>query len=285
VYHQHDTASKFDLWILLNPSTDCVVETQLEALESPASSIALSRLRDDPSQFHSLICASYIQNWRWYLRHLGELFEQKNDPAFALDHMRATALVLSFDSVRGLRDLHDDVIALSAHCSGDLKIVDTLKNKLSQQESLEPYSTLLVGYIESLTVLQNRIRNTIDLIAYALDIKNQEEASDLNKHLYRLTSENVDDNATVKLITVVSLVYLPGSFVGTLYGANFFAFDATTKRFLFSRKDFWIWAVTWIGLTLLTFLAYGLFVHRHKTRPDRKDGPVVFQRTFKISEP
>lgn len=180
MYHQHDTASKFDLWILLNPSTDCVVETQLEALESPASSIALSRLRDDPSQFHSLICASYIQNWRWYLRHLGELFEQKvsrprrfcpailtpfqNDPAFALDHMRATALVLSFDSVRGLRDLHDDVIALSAHCSGDLKIVDTLKNKLSQQESLEPYSTLLVGYIESLTVLQNRIRNTIDLV-------------------------------------------------------------------------------------------------------------------------
>jgi hypothetical protein len=69
--------------------------------------------------------------------------------------------------VQELRDLHDDVIALSAHCNGDLKIIDTLKTRqpgTGDGHILEPYSALLHGYIESLTVLQNRIRNVIDLV-------------------------------------------------------------------------------------------------------------------------
>ena len=51
-------------------------------------------------------------------------------------------------------------------------------------------------------------------IAYALDTKNQKEAAKLNEHMSNLTTETVDDSATVKLITIFSLVYLPGNFVG-----------------------------------------------------------------------
>ena len=51
-------------------------------------------------------------------------------------------------------------------------------------------------------------------IAYALDTKKQDAAAKLNEHMAGLTTETMDDNATVKLITVFSLFYLPGSFVG-----------------------------------------------------------------------
>jgi hypothetical protein len=57
-------------------------------------------------------------------------------------------------------------------------------------------------------------------IAYALDTKNQDAAAVLNGHMANLTTETMDDNATVKLITVFSLIYLPGSFVGVSRGPS-----------------------------------------------------------------
>ena len=74
---------------------------------------------------------------------------------------------MSFTEVQQLRDLHDDVIALSAHCNGDLNVLKALTTQqtgIANSQLLEPYSALLLGYIESLTVLQNRIRNLIDLV-------------------------------------------------------------------------------------------------------------------------
>jgi hypothetical protein len=69
--------------------------------------------------------------------------------------------------VQQLRDLHDDIIALSAHCNGDLNIIETLRKQqtnIANSQPLEHYTALLLGNIESLTVLQNRIRNLIDLV-------------------------------------------------------------------------------------------------------------------------
>ena len=66
-----------------------------------------------------------------------------------------------------LRDLHDDIIALSAHCNGDLNVIEALRKQqtsVSNSQLFEPYSALLLGYTESLTVLQKRIRNLIDLV-------------------------------------------------------------------------------------------------------------------------
>ena len=40
---------------------------------------------------------------------------------------------------------------------------------------------------------------------------------------------------------------------------NFFVFDAQARRILVS-DDFWKFVVTWIPLTLLTFLGYGLMM-------------------------
>lgn len=62
--------------------------------------------------------------------------------------------------------MYDDALALSAYCSGDLKVVETLKQQTSMASSqhLEPYEALLLGYIESLTLLQSRICNILDLV-------------------------------------------------------------------------------------------------------------------------
>ncbi len=46
-----------------------------------------------------------------------------------------------------------------------------------------------------------------------LDLNSQGTARDINDNMLRLTKDTVDDSAAVKIVTLVTLVYLPASFV------------------------------------------------------------------------
>ena len=48
---------------------------------------------------------------------------------------------------------------------------------------------------------------------------------------------------------------------------NLFVFNQQTMKIMIA-DDFWIYIVTWIPLTLLTFLGYGVLVLRHKPRAE-----------------
>lgn len=51
-------------------------------------------------------------------------------------------------------------------------------------------------------------------LANEIDIKNQEDSAKVNQHLFDLTRETVDDSANVRVITIVTLFYVPASFIG-----------------------------------------------------------------------
>jgi hypothetical protein len=60
----------------------------------------------------------------------------------------------------------------------------------------------------------------VEQVGYTLTLHNQLEAANIDRQLLeltdglkRLTQDTVDDSATVKIITFVSAVYLPGSFI------------------------------------------------------------------------
>lgn len=80
----------------------------------------------------------------------------------------AAAASLSFDQVQSLRNLHDNVLSLSAFCLGSLNIIKTLESvpeaRFTDLYSLHPFSDQLRGYNESLSVLGKRIVNAIDLV-------------------------------------------------------------------------------------------------------------------------
>ncbi|BCS04314.1 uncharacterized protein AKAW2_80115A [Aspergillus luchuensis] len=110
------------------------------------------------------------------------------------------------------------------------------------------------------------MRNAIDLAGYTLSLHNQLETArvdrelrDLTSSLKRLQEDNMNDSAAVKVITFVSAIYLPGSFIVSLYGMNFFVFDEDLRQIVIA-KDFWVFLATWLPLTLVTGLIYVLIV-------------------------
>lgn len=98
-----------------------------------------------------------------------------------------------------------------------------------------------------------------------LDLQNQASSDRISTRMLRLTRESVDDNATVRVITVCTLIYLPASFMATFFGMNFFEFGSDIRA-LRASPNFWIYVAATIPLTMITVGAWYVFKLQH----DRK---------------
>ena len=140
---------------------------------------------------------------------------------------------------------------ISAYLEATITILETLKDSKAATPSregviedafdaadrLSSYLLQLKGSLSSVDVLQKRIQGILVLVssinhrpcyqikcqpadiiknAEALSMKAQITAERVNDHLLHLTEETVEYSATVRIITVVTLIYLPSTFIAVL---------------------------------------------------------------------
>ncbi|KAL4871455.1 hypothetical protein BDV12DRAFT_28771 [Aspergillus spectabilis] len=72
------------------------------------------------------------------------------------------------------------------------------------------------------------------------------------------------DSNMMKTIAVVSIFYLPGTFVSGLFGTNFFSFQADPGNTWLVAKEFWIYWVVTIPLTMATIGVWAIWHFREK---------------------
>ncbi|KAF7175058.1 hypothetical protein CNMCM7691_006462 [Aspergillus felis] len=231
IYHHH--TPKRDVIILLHPNETSVLDVRLLELlglkpsinsrSSDQSNHSVNSLLRNPASLHSLVMSTFSGNWRWFLRHLGYRFEPYNDRAFGMTPEKLTPQE-SFNHLVTLRNLNDWVNKARASCEGTLDLVLRLKDSFHECNEHEPR---IRSYIQSCDGLTPRVRNTTDLLGFTLNLHNQLETAkidrelrDITEQLQLVTSElkdlqrdNIDDSAAVKIITFISAVYLPGSFI------------------------------------------------------------------------
>ena len=83
----------------------------------------------------------------------------------------------------------------------------------STLEVLPNYRTLAEAYSQNATFLIDKIRKTAQLVSDTLNMKHQKITQDTNENTLALTNAAVKDSATIRVITVVTLLYLPTTFV------------------------------------------------------------------------
>ena len=99
--------------------------------------------------------------------------------------------------------------------------------------------------------------------------QNQQIATGISENLLNLTLESVDDSKYVQLISLASLIYLPASFVASLFGTNFFAFGASSK--LRPATNVWIYVVVTIPLTMFTIGCWWLASRESRRQRHRRE--------------
>ncbi|KAK3377585.1 hypothetical protein B0H63DRAFT_547088 [Podospora didyma] len=295
IYHHHEKSR--DLFIILHCTKSTAFYQRLATLlpppppgsspttSSPASP-SLRKICAEPENLHSLLLSCYFSNWRPYLRYLGKIFSEmassnnllsSNDRAMT-DNVDATKQA-TFPVVRALRNTNDFVLFASGCCSNNVDILDRLSScprfaATRMRERTASQALALRGSMASARVLQGSIENAIELVGYTLTLHSQLETGKLDKEIRDMTEglrnlyqKSVNDSSMIRLITVFSAIYLPGSFVGGIFGMNFFVFDIEQRHIVISY-DFWIFIVVWLGLSALTALAF-LLTWRRKRQNEK----------------
>ncbi|KAL8303153.1 hypothetical protein RB600_006859 [Gaeumannomyces tritici] len=264
-----------------------ILEGQLTSSAGKPTSTG-THLEESPWALHAALFSCYADSWRDYLEHLGSRFSHMGDHALGAVEVRVDDETIS--DVIALRHVYDESLFGGGACAGNVDIARALVTKLQgllspdDVRSLEASADMLEGLVESCKVLQKKIRNITDLVGYFITFHYQSVAAKLDGEIVRLAEENgelqkglrsvaeqtkevteqlrsltqstANDGAIVTVITVVSAIYLPGSFVSSIFGMNFFDFNDQARTIAIS-SDIWIFIVAWIGLILATL---GIFV-------------------------
>lgn len=81
------------------------------------------------------------------------------------------------------------------------------------RELLQNYATMVAAYNSNAIYLLDKIRGTAQLLADTLNLKHQQTAQHVSENTLALNDAAVKDSATIRVITVVTLVYLPVNFI------------------------------------------------------------------------
>ncbi|KAL4754382.1 hypothetical protein BDW72DRAFT_190244 [Aspergillus terricola var. indicus] len=265
-----------NLWIILHPEQNSEAQQRIES----AAKHALD-LWNHPSLLHLVILSSYMGNWRFCIQSLGEEVERMTDRVMVSKFTDETSHSKALDWLPKLARLREKLLPFKPKLKvvhqvlGRLKEVDHFVNaQLSPNpdrertdDMLESYLQRVEGHLQSVETLECRLQETLNLLEVAVDLGNRNSTGQINKRMLQLASHGADDSAAVRVITILTMLYLPPSFVSTFLGMDLFKFDnENTPSGVTISKGFWLFCILCIPLSAGTFLSWKVFWNRHRQK-------------------
>ena len=278
IYQKFNLKEKTCLWVLVNPVPDSAAHHRVV----DAFLNYQKEMEQNPLWLHYVIQASYFPRWREYLA----AYEKRLLPladttaaAFIAEPLRvnhetlsklrslesrfmlAPAILQSFsDALSELGSFSEKLLAHNCMQANEVRLFAT---------SIDNYRKHASTFIRTAKFLQQRSNSTATLVSDTVAFKNQGVAQEQNGNMLLLTRSAV-------FLTVVTIFYLPWTFMTSLFGMNFFMMDQNTYRFVTSPK-LWIYFVSAVLLTVCTMLLYYVmagFPQLQKGRQSGRDGGV-----------
>ncbi|KAL2872394.1 uncharacterized protein BJX67DRAFT_376216 [Aspergillus lucknowensis] len=275
-----------NLWIFLHVKRQSEAQTRIEAAVTQGLDCYT-----DPCFLHLVILSAYIGHWRACIRGLAEDVEGMVDKLMVSKLTKETDYNLALDWIVRLFHLHEKLLPLGPKLQVTHQILQNLielnsvlkqhctdpdKDEQDARDTLGFYLQRTGGYLQSLQVLDDRLRGAIKLLEVALDLGNRNMTGEINKRMLQLTTEGVNDSASVKVITFLTTLYLPASFASTFLGMNVFDFrDPKDSHEFATSKSIWLFFVLWLILSLLTFLSWKIFWSVHRRRRQKSNNNTV----------
>ncbi|KAG0651758.1 hypothetical protein D0Z07_1903 [Hyphodiscus hymeniophilus] len=283
VFHRFVPDGRGSLWIFLNPRPNSNLQTRLGSVVRNSK---IGRACSEEWELvHLLVLSSYLGDWRWYLKSLSAEIERIASISLAVDFSKESQYGRGTETLQDLHNLQDKVLPLSPRLRSTLATVNSLKlyvetlraKDICNEElasdfkgELECYDVLLDGHLSSVALLEKRIQEILNLLGVALNLKSQTTAVKINRNIWNLTKDSVDDNATVKLVTIVTLIYLPASFMASILGMNLFVFQSADSSDFQISKQFWVFIVLTIPLTLITVGSWIIMARRRRKQKNKE---------------
>lgn len=195
-------------------------------------------------------------------------------------------LRLGYDQLSVLISLHNRFLQMPAMLAHGAEVLEELHSSFgeaSQEQSANNDTIQMLAVFRNMrrhclansrnaVYLQKRIHATAQLLSDTLSFRDQIVAKEQNGTMLQL-------NKSAVFITMLTLLYLPASFVASFFGMNFFDYDNDSGNMVASDMV-WIFVAATCGLTAITFASY-YWLLKHDGRFFSKLAPTVHLRDWK----
>ncbi|KAH5367282.1 hypothetical protein HBI55_140910 [Parastagonospora nodorum] len=192
VYHRYDQHTAQSTWILIFPTTESSAQRNLMQEANLAltidfdSSMPFQGVNKDISRLH------YIET---RLATLPSILAAQQGLIDKLDALN--------------EQLHQRNQASEETCSETRDILGNLRRRLGSYEA-------------NVAFVLGKVRSTTQLVSDTISLKSQHTTENVSDQMLILNRSASEDSTSMRVITLVTLVYLPSTFVATFFGMGFF---------------------------------------------------------------
>ncbi|KAF7870272.1 hypothetical protein EAF04_004020 [Stromatinia cepivora] len=259
------------MFLIIAPTVNAEIRISKYLEES-----AINKQEMSPWNVHRLIISDSLLGWSDYIANLeARLREQTNLIICATDDAEEDSPLehgITFDTRQELKVLEDFVLDLLMILSTKLETISSLRDqcqdhfkrlgkrmtteeKASHQFILREFDEYVKDaefYLRRAKDLNERIQSTVTLLS---DFLSHEE----NRSMHKLTERSTKDAAAVKILTIITLVYLPTTIVANFFSTQFV--QTSDSGHMSITKNWWILAAISIPLTAFTIVLWWAWVY------------------------
>jgi hypothetical protein len=243
----------------------------------------------DPFEIHLLLLDTAMVNWRHYLidlaaetdQHAAQLLGASPDdqgPISMADCGERQALMILDDKLQNTATVIKSTIEnVKAHldCHGSVQ-EGAPKDEEPPRPFVIPSFMEQLHELHMLTVrvdaLRTRLQGITSLVSSFLELNNgfalqslakesrkeNEEMRKLSQRMHGLTEKGTQDAAAVKVLTILTLIYLPATVVSNFFSTSFVNLQTSAGKpnHVVVSGDWWIFVAASLPLTLLTLYTW-----------------------------
>ena len=245
---------KSSAWILVSasPKTETCIDRYIKSV---------ANLQDvDPFELHVLFLEVAFSTWRPYIIYLARRISRRTDQfsVASVDNGRPMESV-DFESRQDLNDMEDELIDALSVLDSTEDTIDALHenheryciSSYQQSDKYEPSARLplynalhqmrteVTVNRKKIKALSVKLKGAIKLLSSLLDLENgisltrlTKEAAEESGNMRRLTEKSTQDAATVKMLTIITIIYLPAMAVSVSFLERYTTFQITTDHCL-----------------------------------------------------
>ncbi|KAK6512285.1 hypothetical protein TWF481_001175 [Arthrobotrys musiformis] len=300
VYHKYDPQAKRSVWIFIQPSES--LKERLDALFSRYKDNPVDLALQ--IEIHFLVLTHAAKNWRPYIKYLEDKFDKITEKGFYsnLDlEADSPGSKINFKDVREIHFFMDKLRTILQLIQMDTQIAKKvqqllrrLRNRWVQETALniltprledvcdrfEQHLYDLSGHESRINMLIMRANDISRLVQQIIEYRTGQFSQATNSKLNGLVSNAVGqgesihilarkgakDTKMMKLFTIFTVIFLPGTFIASIFGTNFFAFDTDSNRLIVASN---IWIYFLISCAITCSLTAGWIVYRRVKRRSR----------------
>ncbi|KAL2049176.1 hypothetical protein ABVK25_010526 [Lepraria finkii] len=270
IYHKYEAKSNSSTWVLISASkkTEEILDSYMGGCGGYASV--------NPFEIHLLILDTALTNWRRYIVDLTDKIRKQSDRVLvaSIDE-RDPARLLGVEERQNLKEIEDDIIDILSVLDATADTIQSLLGKYRQfrRDIRSGLENLFGDGIDSIEcALQERqkdvhmnrqkveklhakVQGTTNLLSSLLDLGS-------GNSLHHLTEKGTQDAAAVKVLTIITLIYLPATVVSNFFSTQFVSQKQNdiNGTFLVVCSNAWLFAAISIPLTLGTLAIWWLWV-------------------------